>query len=152
MTLVVQRLRSQLPDGVLAFGTERPRLSWQVSASHPGLVQLGYEIEASDSSGFETVFATTDERDTDTQIAVPAPGGPLRSREVRHYRVRVRDVSGWSGWSEGLRIEAGLLEPGAWSAHAITIPDDPGSGGRRRRRCSGGSSTCRRRSPAPGST
>ena len=74
------------------------------------------------------MFATTDERDTDTQIAVPAPGGPLRSREVRHYRVRVRDVSGWSGWSEGLRIEAGLLEPGAWSAHAITIPDDPGSG------------------------
>jgi alpha-L-rhamnosidase len=127
MTLVVQRLRSQLPDGVLAFGAEQPRLSWQVSASHPELVQLGYEIEASESPGFESVLATTDQRDGDAQVAVPAPGGPLRSREVRHYRVRVRDVSGWSGWSDGLRIEAGLLEPGAWSARAITIPDDPGS-------------------------
>ena len=75
------------------------------------------------------MLATTDQRDGDAQIAVPAPGGPLRSREVRHYRVRVRDVSGWSGWSDGLRIEAGLLEPGAWSARAITIPDDPGSRG-----------------------
>ena len=129
MTLVVQRIRSQLPDGVLAFGAEQPRLSWQVSASHPGLVQLGYEIEASESPGFETVLATTDQRDADAQVAVPAPGGPLRSREVRHYRVRVRDVSGWSGWSDGLRIEAGLLEPGAWSARAITLPDDPGSRG-----------------------
>ena len=81
MTLVVQRLRSQLPDGVLAFGAEQPRLSWQVSASHPGLVQLGYEIEASESPGFETVLATTDQRDGDAQVAVPAPGGPLRSRE-----------------------------------------------------------------------
>ena len=114
---------------MLAFGAEQPRLSWQVSASHPGLVQLGYEIEASESPGFETVLATTDERDGDAQVAVPAPGGPLRSREVRHYRVRVRDVSGWSGWSDALRIEAGLLEPGAWSARAITLPDDPGSRG-----------------------
>ena len=92
-------------------------------------MQLGYEIEASEVPGFETVLATTDQRDGDAQVAVPAPGGPLRSREVRHYRVRVRDVSGWSGWSDALRIEAGLLEPGAWSARAITLPDDPGSRG-----------------------
>ena len=39
----------------------------------------------------------------------------------------MRDVSGWSGWSDALRIEAGLLEAGAWSARAITLPDDPGS-------------------------
>jgi alpha-L-rhamnosidase len=129
VTLVVQRIRSQLPDSVFAFGAEQPRLTWQVSASHPGLVQLGYEIEASESSGFEPLRATTGVRDGDAQVAVPAPGGPLRSREVRHYRVRVRDVSGWSGWSDALRIEAGLLEPGAWSARAITLPDDPGSRG-----------------------
>ena len=129
MTLVVQRLRSQLPDGVLAFGAEQPRLSWQVSASHPGLVQLGYEIEASETLGFGPLLATTGERDGDAQVAVPAPGGRLRSREVRHYRVRVRDVSGWSGWSDPLRVEAGLLEAGAWSARAITLPDDQGSRG-----------------------
>ena len=57
---VVQRFRSQLPDGVLAFGAEQPRLSWQVSASHPGLVQLGYEIEASESPGFETVSSVVE--------------------------------------------------------------------------------------------
>ena len=127
MTLVVQRLRSQVPDGVLCIGAEVPRLSWQVSASHPGLVQLGYEIEASESPGFETVLASTGDRDGDSQLAVAAPGGALRSREVRQYRVRVRDSSGWSGWSEPLQVEAGLMEPGALTAHAITLPDDPGS-------------------------
>ena len=127
MTLVVQRLRSQLPDTVLAIGAETPRLSWQLSASHDGLVQLGYEIEASQSPSFEALLATTGERNGEAQVAVPAPGGALRSREVRFYRVRVRDVSGWSGWSEPLRIEAGLVEPGAWTAQAITLPDDPGS-------------------------
>ena len=94
MTLVVQRVRSQLPDGVLAIGTDEPRLSWQVSASHSGLVQLGYEVEASASPSFDPVLATTGERDGDVQVGVAAPGGPLRSREVRYYRVRVLDASG----------------------------------------------------------
>jgi len=129
MTLVVQRLRSQLPEEVLAIGTDPPRLSWQVSASHSGLVQLGYEVEASGSPGFEPVLATTGERDGDLQVGVAAPGGALRSRQVRYYRVRVQDASGWSGWSEPLRVEAGLVEPGAWTAQAITMPDDPGSRG-----------------------
>ena len=82
MTLVVQRLRSQLPDGVLAIGAEQPRLSWQVSASHPGLVQLGYEIEASESPGFETVLATTErarrrraDRGAGTRGSAAEPGG-----------------------------------------------------------------------------
>jgi len=92
MTLVVQRLRSQLPEEVLAIGTDPPRLSWQVSASHSGLVQLGYEVEASGSPGFEPVLATTGERDGDLQVGVAAPGGALRSREVRYYRVRVQDA------------------------------------------------------------
>ena len=76
MTLVVQRIRSQLPDGVLAFGAEQPRLSWQVSASHPGLVQLGYEIEASESPGFEPLLATSGERDGDAPGRGPGAGGP----------------------------------------------------------------------------
>ena len=78
MTLVVQRLRSQLPDGVLAFGAEQPRLSWQVSASHPELVQLGYEIEASESPGFESVLATTDQRDGDENFLGPAQLVPAK--------------------------------------------------------------------------
>ena len=127
MTLVVQRLRSQVPDGVLCIGAEVPRLSWQVSASHPGLVQLGYTIEASEGPTFESVLATTADREGDEQLAIAAPGGALRSREVRHYRVRVRDSTGWSGWSEPLQLEAGLNEPGAWTALAITLPDDPGN-------------------------
>jgi alpha-L-rhamnosidase len=126
VTLVVQRLRSQVPDGVLCIGADVPRLSWQVSASHGGLVQLGYELEAADSPTFESLLASTGPRDGDVQLAVPAPGGSLRSREVRYYRVRVRGASGWSGWSETLRVEAGLIEPGAWTARGITLPNDPG--------------------------
>ena len=81
MTLVVQRIRSQLPDGVLAFGAEQPRLSWQVECLPSGLMQLAYEIEASESPVFEPLLATTGERDGDARsrcrrrVAAAQPGG-----------------------------------------------------------------------------
>ena len=108
MTLVVQRLRSQLPDGVLAFGAEQPRLSWQVSASHPGLVAARRTRSRRPNRPASSPCSPRPTSGTaDAQVAVPAPGGPLRSREVRHYRVRVRDVSGWSGWSDGAADRGG---------------------------------------------
>jgi alpha-L-rhamnosidase len=127
VTMRVERLRSQVPEGVLTIGFDPVRLTWRLTADRPDAVQLGYRIDAAASPEFDAILATTGDLDHDDQVAVVAPGGPLGSREVRHYRVRARDASGWSGWSDPLRVEAGLLHPDDWVARAVTLPDDEGS-------------------------
>ena len=119
-------LRSQVPAGVLAAGRGSLRLTWRVGPAIAGLRQLGYEIEASRSGGFETLLASSGQVEGDGQVAVSAPGPDLVSREVRFHRVRVRTADGWTEWSPVLRTEAGLLRPDDWTALAVTMPDDPG--------------------------
>ena len=41
------------------------------------------------------------------QVAVPAPGPPLASREVRYLRARIQTELGWSPWSDALRDRGG---------------------------------------------
>jgi alpha-L-rhamnosidase len=120
-------LRCQVPAGVLAIGGEPVRLTWRVEPAVAGLVQEAYEIEASPSPDFDHVTATSGVVRSAEQIGVMAPGEPLRSREVRHFRVRILTEQGWTAWSPILRVEAGLLEAGDWSAEAVTLPDDPGA-------------------------
>jgi alpha-L-rhamnosidase len=118
-------LRSQAPAG-LALGREPVRLTWRVESTTPGATQTAYEIEASVGSDFTPLLATSGVVRDAAQVAVPAPGLQLRSREIRHYRVRIETEQGWTDWGPTLRVEAGLLEPTDWGAHAVTIPDDPG--------------------------
>ena len=54
-----------------------------------------------------------------------APGGPLKSREIRHYRARIATEAGWSDWSPVLTVEAGLHEASDWAAEAVTLPGRP---------------------------
>ena len=119
-------LTSQLPAGMLGIGPEPVRLTWRVEDGGDGR-QLAYEIQSSSSAGFEEVLASTGEVRGEEQIGVPAPGGSLTSREIRHYRVRNATAAGWGEWSPLLTVEAGLHEPSDWSAEAVTLPDDPGS-------------------------
>ena len=120
-------LRSQVPDGVLAIGREPAHLTWQAVAVRPELVQLAYEVQASATPGFETILATTGEVQRADQVAVLAPGGPMRSRETRFLRVRIATAIGWTAWSPILRVEAGLLHASDWLAQAVTVPHDPGA-------------------------
>ena len=113
--------------GVLVSDGSTPRLTWRLSADVPKVRQLGYEIQASTSPTFGDQLATTGEVHDARQIHVPAPGGPLHSREIRHYRVRVATTHGTTAWSEPITVEAGLLDPGEWHGSAITLPGDPGS-------------------------
>jgi hypothetical protein len=83
-------LRCQLPDGVAVIGHEPVRLTWQVSPAFPNARQEAFEIEVSDRADFERVSHSTGPTPGDDQVAVEAPGGPLWSREVRFYRVRLQ--------------------------------------------------------------
>ena len=81
-----------------------------------GFVQVSYEIEIERSGAVDT-FAV----DSADQVLVPWPAAPLKSRERVSVRVRVRDRSGsWSGWSDPVRAEAGLLDPTDWTARFVS--------------------------------
>ena len=122
----VVELRSQVPAGVFASGTGPVRLSWRIEPAVAASVQDAYEIEVAASDDFETILAGSGVVAGADQLAVPAPGPDLASREIHFYRVRIRVAGVWSAWSPTLRVEAGLLEADDWTAEAITLPDDPG--------------------------
>ena len=126
MNLQTPTLKSQLPCGMLGIGPEPVRLTWRLEdGGDEG--QLAYEIQCSRTADFEDPFASTGEVRGKEQVGVPAPGGSLTSREIRHYRVRNATAGGWGEWSPALTIEAGLHEASDWAAEAITLPSDPGS-------------------------
>ena len=120
-------LRSQISPGLLGSGNEPLRLTWQMSPARSSLTQLAYEIETSANADFAEISATSGVVESSDQIAVSAPGPAMRSREIRHLRVRVSTEDGWSDWSPVLKAEAGLLEAADWVAQPVTLPDDPGS-------------------------
>ena len=126
-TPTVVELRSQLPHGILGAGSEALRLSWRVSPARSGLTQLAYEIETSLTADFAEILATSGVVESSDQIAVTAPGTAMKSREIRHLRVRISTEDGWTDWSPILEVEAGLLEASDWVAQPVTLPDDPGS-------------------------
>ncbi len=119
-------LKSQLPVGMLGIGAEPVRLTWRLTDEVDSR-QLAYEIQCSGSAGFEDLLASSGEMRGGEQIGVEGPGGPLRSREIRHYRARVATAAGWSVWSTVLTVEAGLHLSSDWAAEAVTLPGDPGS-------------------------
>ncbi len=126
-TVSIIDLRCQVPPDVLAIGDEVPRLTWRVESQGAGARQLAYRIEAAGSADFADVVADSERVASADQVGIPAPGGALPSRATRFYRVRIETGAGWTDWSPVLRVEAGLLDPGDWTATAITLPDDPGS-------------------------
>jgi alpha-L-rhamnosidase len=99
---------------VLGIGAAAPRLSWQIPDADPDFTQSAYEIEVDG----ESVTVESAE-----QVLVPWPAAPLESRQRGTVRVRVRGGADWSGWSEPVTVEAGLLTPGAWSARFVSPRD-----------------------------
>lgn len=111
---VALRVENHPVEGrVLGIGEARPRLSWQVPAADPDFRQTAYEVEVTRQGGPVSQVVETDE-----QLFVPWPGEPLASREQAAVRVRVRGDE-WSPWSAPVVVEAGLLEPEAWSARFV---------------------------------
>jgi len=114
--------RAAAPTGVrfehheapaLGVGLARPRLSWHVSEAEPGYRQRAYEVELTRAGTTSTHVV-----DSTEQVLVPWPGSPLAARERVAVRVRVRDDE-WSAWSAPGEVEAGLLDPGDWTARLV---------------------------------
>ncbi|HEY9308769.1 MAG TPA: family 78 glycoside hydrolase catalytic domain [Microbacterium sp.] len=117
MAISLTPVRFEHHRDALGIGETRPRLSWIVESAPAGWWQIAYELEER-GGGVVRV-------DSMESVLVKWPFEPLVSRDHREVRVRVigRDgtLSDWSNWSA---VEAGLLEPGDWSARMVGPADD----------------------------
>ncbi|WP_346618422.1 glycoside hydrolase family 78 protein [Blastococcus montanus] len=115
-TVTVSAPRFEHHREALGIGEAAPRLSWKVTAP-PDWRQRAYEVEAT-GEGRRWASGRIESPDS---VLVPWPTGPLASRERRVVRIRVwGDGPHPSSWSSPAPVEAGLLDPGDWTAVAVT--------------------------------
>ena len=124
--VVVTGLRTADDSGLPATGTAAPRLSWRLASDRPGVRQAGYEVQVAAAADFGGEAVSSGLVRSSRPLHVPWPAPPLRSREVRWWRVRARTDRGMTGWSEPARVEAALLDQADWRARPITLADDIG--------------------------
>ncbi|WP_425247544.1 family 78 glycoside hydrolase catalytic domain [Streptomyces sp. NEAU-NA10] len=122
-TTAVVGLRTADDSGLVATPSPAPRLSWALASDRPGVLQHAYEIQVSADRSFGDA-ASSGQVESDVVTDHPWPAQPLRSREVRHWRVRVRTDLGWTAWSEPARVEAALLRDEDWTARPVHLPGD----------------------------
>jgi alpha-L-rhamnosidase len=117
--VVISGLRIEHLRETLGIGTSRPRLSWTVQTNIQNWYQSAYEIECSLADG--QLWDTTGQVESSQSVLVEWPFQPLQSRMQASLRVRVwgNDRRG-SGWSESVRVEAGLLQTDDWQAQFIS--------------------------------
>ncbi|PVE96809.1 glycoside hydrolase family 78 protein [Microbacterium sp. TPD7012] len=114
MSIVVAAPTFEHHRHALGIGESAPRISWKTQAS-AGWRQASYELEVTRGDEVSTASATDED-----SVLRAWPWHPLASRERAVVRVRVSgDDGSVSDWSEPAAVEAGLLEPGDWSALAV---------------------------------
>jgi alpha-L-rhamnosidase len=113
-------------SGLGATGNPSPRLSWKLQSAAAGVVQDAYEIEVGANASFDTVLAASGVIKDQRSYLRPWPAPPLRSREMRFWRVRVKTNVGDSNWSDPHRIEASLLDPSDWQARPVSPKSNVG--------------------------
>ena len=125
-SVVVRHLRTADDSRLVATGSAEPQLSWRLASDRPKVRQLSYEIQVASDPAF-TIGVTSSALISSPQVVNhPWPASPLRSREVRWWRVRVLTDLGLTAWSEPVRAEAALLDASDWIAHPIRLSSEVG--------------------------
>ena len=108
-------LRVEHHDEALGIGEAEPRVSWRIDAE-PGWRQRRSQLRIERADGEVEIRSA----DSTESVLTPWPFGPLRSRERVLLQVRAAgDDGAWTAWSAALPVEAGLLDPGDWTAAAV---------------------------------
>ncbi|PRB43491.1 alpha-L-rhamnosidase [Arthrobacter sp. MYb23] len=104
-------------SGTLGIGLPTPRISWKTSAE-PGWVQEAYQVSVTTA---EEQW-TSERTESKESVLVPWEAAPLGSAQRAEVSVRVWGAGDQepSDWSQPSTVETGLLEPGDWTATAIT--------------------------------
>ncbi|MFF4357662.1 family 78 glycoside hydrolase catalytic domain [Streptomyces sp. NPDC001604] len=124
-TTSVIGLHTSDDSGLVATSHREPRLSWSLASDRPNVLQHAYEIQVSSDPSFGDP-ASSGRIESDLVTDHPWPAPPLRSREVRFWRARVRTDLGWTEWSGAARVEAALLDETDWTARPVHVHSDPG--------------------------
>ncbi|WP_330286116.1 family 78 glycoside hydrolase catalytic domain [Streptomyces sp. NBC_00576] len=124
-TTTVIGLHTSDDSGLVATPCLQPRLSWSLASERPGVLQHAYEIQVSADQSFDDP-ASSGEVESGLVTDHPWPAPPLRSRELRYWRVRVRTDLGWTEWSGPVQVEAALLDEMDWTARPVHVPSDRG--------------------------
>ncbi|MFF0224224.1 family 78 glycoside hydrolase catalytic domain [Streptomyces sp. NPDC004629] len=127
-TVQVVELHTADDSGLIATGACRPLLAWRLHAEDPLFAQRSYEVEWTADDSFRAGVCSSGVVRSDRSHDIEMPGPPLRSREVRWWRVRVRTDRGWTPWSSPARVEAALLDQRDWSARPVALGADIGRG------------------------
>jgi alpha-L-rhamnosidase len=97
-----------------------PRFAWSVGSSAGERIS-GFEVRVAERedqlADGPTVWSTVTQRPS-----APYDGPELRSRQRRYWRVSARDVTGAEIAGEAGWFEAGLADPGDWTASWIAAP------------------------------
>lgn len=115
----VRAVRFEHLREALGIGVSQPRLSWTVDTAAPGWLQAAYEVEAYTPAG--QLCGQSGRVESSQSVLVAWPFAPLVSRQRLAVRVRVWGQDGQAlDWSPLAVVEAGLLQPGDWSAQFVT--------------------------------
>lgn len=114
----------------VGIGEATPRLSWVIDTDAADWQQTDYELEIAAADG--TSVWSSGRVNSSESVLQPWGAPPLASRERRAVRVRVwgNGSAESSEWSEGVVVEAGLLNPADWVATLVEpVAVEPGAGG-----------------------
>ncbi|KAG8158378.1 hypothetical protein KVR01_011500 [Diaporthe batatas] len=128
------------PNG-FGLGTDKPRLSWRLSASTlpHNWMQKSYQVQIrrhTDNTSAQKLNVQTWRVPSDNSVLNQWPSQPLQSRETASVRVLASghslpdrpgpvanpDLSVWSDWQD---VEAGLLHASDWKAKFVTSTEPP---------------------------
>ncbi len=116
--VIAVHVRDDGHPGVVA--TAAPPLGWRLHARRSDVRQIAYEIDVAADPRFERRAGSSGRIASSMPVAEEWPAPLMVSRERRWVRVRIWTDQGVTDWSNGLSLEAALLDPQDWSARPIS--------------------------------
>ncbi len=119
----VVKLLCEYKVNPIGIDTPNPRLSWQIEASSPGIMQEAYQVIVSSSrEGLEAggdLAWDTGKVLSSQSIHIAYQGRETQSRQRYYWKARVWTGDQASDWSEAAFWEMGLLDAPDWKADWI---------------------------------
>jgi alpha-L-rhamnosidase len=124
--VVPYHLGTEDDSGLVASATPSPRLSWRLLSQREAVEQVAYQLQVADDPAFEAAVLLAPAVECRSTVFAAWPAAPLRSRERRWWRVRVRTDVGWTKWSDPSAIEGSLYDRADWSARPVSPASNVG--------------------------
>ncbi len=122
----ITNLKTEYKQNPIGLGTQKPRLSWQITSGQQGTEQEVYQVlvagSESDLLSGQNLLWDTGKVNSDQSIHIEYAGAELSSGEQVYWKVTVWDNHGNQAESKVATWEMGLLNTDDWKADWITMP------------------------------